>query len=134
MIMKKIDEIIEQVIEIKVGKPLSITKPQVLDYFLNNNAYLLARLTQSEDVQELVSNDGFEDLEDLLVNNFGYADNDLEEVKKYIDAYFTLFKPGEIYVDTFGDGNGTTLSGNTKYSNIDISYIGNDEYVLYAHN
>jgi len=130
--MNKLHKIIGQIVEVKVNKPTTITKPQVLNYFFDNNVFLLAMLTQSKDVQQLISDEGYDNLDDYLIDNYGYVDK-LEEVKAYINSYFRYFKPGEIYVTTFGDGSGVDLR-DMKYSNIDITYEGNNEYVLYAYN
>ena len=119
--------------EIKVDKPNSITKQQVLDYFFNYNVFLLSMLTRSKDVQELIDNDGYNNLNDYLMDNYGYDGDKLKEVKIYINSYFKYFKPSEIYVATFGDGSGVELR-NMTYPNIDITYNGNNEYVLYAYN
>ena len=118
--------------EIEVGLPLS--KKEILNWWFNKgNIYLLSYLTYYPSINELLSNNGYDNLEDYLSDEFGYEEKDIMEYIPYIEGYYKVFKPNEIYISTFGDGNGTDIKG-TSYKNIEISYMGDGDYYLYCNN
>jgi len=118
--------------EIEVGLPLS--KKEILNWWFNKgNIYLLSYLTHYPSIKELVSNNGYDNLEDYLSDDFGYEEKDIMEYMPYIEGYYKVFKPNEIYITVFGDGNGTDIKG-TSYKNIEISYMGDGDYYLYCNN
>ena len=133
--MNKLHKIIAQVTEVKIGKPIHISKDDLLDWWFKNDPYTLGRLTQEPNVDALVQSEGYDNLEGYLIDNYGYGGESLEKVIKYIEYYYKLFKHKEIYVETFGDGNGMKFKSNgVNYAFIDISYRGNEDYIFYAHN
>jgi len=122
--------------EIEIGLPLS--KKEILNWWLNNgNIYLLSYLTHYPSINELLSNAGFgnpSNLEDYLKDEFGYeAEDDITENIEYIETYYKVFKPNEIYVSTFGDRYGTDIKG-TSYKNIKIGYLGDGYYYVCCNN
>jgi hypothetical protein len=120
--------------EIKINKPFVLNKQAVLDWWLNEgNIYLFSYMTKSPSANELVSDEGYNDLEEYLTDQFGMDPDKITLYESYIAIYYRMFKPKEILVDIFGDDYGTFTKG-TPYKNIIIEYIGNREYMLYCNN
>ena len=129
--MIKLNNIIK---EIKVNKPFFLNKKQLLDWWFNKgNIYLLSYLTHSSSVEELLSNNGYDNLEDYLSDDFGFEEKDITEFIPYIEGYYRIFNPNEINISIFGNGYGTNIKG-TSYKNMEIEYIGDREYYLYCNN
>ena len=118
--------------EIEVGLPLS--KKEILNWWFNKgNIYLLSYLNHSPSLNQFLSDNGYDNLEDYLEDEFGFEENVIPEIIEYVEAYYKIFKSNEIFVTTFGDRYGTFTKG-TSYKNIEIEYIGDDQYYLYCNN
>ena len=119
--------------EIEVGLPLS--KKEILDWWFNDgNIHLLSYLTHSPSLNQFLSDVDSDNLKYYLKDEFGYDEEDvIEKTIEYIEAYYKVFKPNEIYVTTFGDRYGTFTKG-TSYKNIEIEYMGDNQYYLYCNN
>jgi hypothetical protein len=127
--MIKLENILK---EIEVGFPLS--KKEILNWWFDEgNIYLLSYLTTSPSLNQFLSDVGYDDLKYYLEDEFGFEENIIPKVIEYIEAYYKVFKPNEIYVTTFGDRYGTHSKG-TSYKNIEIDYIGDGYYSLYCNN
>ena len=121
--------------EIKVNKPLNITdKKTLLDWWWENgNYHLLSYITHSSSLNGLINDWGYDNLEDFLADEFNFEGDEANLYKNYIESYYRMFKPKEILVSFFGDGNGADTKG-TSYKNIEIIYMGDRNYVLYCNN
>ena len=118
--------------EIEVGLPLG--KKEILNWWFNEgNIHLLSYLTHSPSLNQFLSDVGYDDLKYYLEDEFVFEENVIPEIIEYIEAYYKVFKPNEIFVTTFGDRYGTFTKG-TSYKNIEIEYIGYKQYYLYCNN
>ena len=118
--------------EIEVGLPLS--KKEILNWWFNEgNIYLLSYLTKSPSLNQFLSYEGYDNLEDYLEDEFAFEENIIPKIIEYINGYYRMFKPNEIYVTTFGDRYGTDIKG-TSYKNIVIEHIDDNYYYVYCNN
>lgn len=121
--------------EIKVNKPVNITDKKALLnwWFDEGNIYLLSYMTHASSVEELISNEGYDNLQNYLEDYFDFEGDKVSLYETYINNYYRMFKPKEIYVAAFGDDYGTDIKG-TPYKNIIIEYLGYSKYMLYCNN
>lgn len=115
--------------EIKIDRGL--TKKQIFDFLKDGHIYLFAQLANAESVEELLENWGFNTLEEFLDDEFGYYEESIPAVAKYIKAYYKAFKPGDIIVEIFEDG--VEIHPTKQYNTILCIYGGGTTYLI-CHN
>jgi hypothetical protein len=119
-----------------------MSKLQLLDWFLKDDKiWMLELLTQYPSLKELLSAFKDDSLKDILVYEFGYhigtnPDEGLNDAgKELVDnilEFYKLFKPHEIYVNTFE--NDIEITSPVPYKNINVYYLEDNMSYIYCNN
>ena len=74
------------------------SKQKALDDLWEFNNWIIRPVTYSETLQEFVEGDGYNSLEDLLADNYGYQGEILEKATFLIKQYYQTIRPGDVKV------------------------------------
>jgi hypothetical protein len=117
--------------EIEIGIPLS--KQNIVDWWLNEGDVNLFRyIYRHSSLKDLLDNGGYLSLEGFVDEAWADDYTDVEKTVEYIEAYYKMFKPKEIFIDIF-DTDGISIK-RTSYKNIIIGYIEDGAYYIYCNN
>ena len=74
----------------------NVNKQKVLDDIWEFNNWLLYQMADSSTEQEYVKGWGYDNLEDLLEDNYGYQEERLKKAIFLIRQYYQTIRPGDV--------------------------------------
>lgn len=80
--------------EIKVNKPIS--KQEIFDAVYQFNDALIYPLVVNPSLNAFIEDTDYDDLTDLLDDNWGYEEPYLTEAKNLIETYYKIILPGDV--------------------------------------
>jgi hypothetical protein len=126
--MIKLENILK---EIEIGIPLS--KQNIADWWLNEGDVNLFRwINRHSSLKDLLDDGGYTSLEGMIDGDWADDYTDVEKTVEYVEAYYKMFKPKEIFINIF-DTDGIYIKG-ISYKNIIINYIEDGAYYVFCNN
>ena len=76
----------------------AVFKQKALDDLWEFNNWLIRPVTYSETLQEFITGDGYDNLEDYLRDNYNYEGERLEKAIFLIKQYYRTISPGDVKI------------------------------------